>query len=190
MPNPTLKRHLPATLPPRMADAWRHSMALRGDATFFEVFGNNPELYAWYRERFYGELFNAGCCERRAKEILRLRLSSVHGCRFCNQGNRVAAADAGLVASEIEAVAAGDGAALTPRDRAVLALAEQMLLTNPAGALDAELHAALHEHYDDAQILELGVVAAVLTGMAKMLFVFDLVEKEASCPFPHLAEPV
>ena len=28
------------------------------------------------------------------------------------------------------------------------------------------------------------MVMAVLTGMAKMLFTFDLVEKEESCPFP------
>ena len=41
----------------------------------------------------------------------------------------------------------------------------------------------LSEHFDDAQIIELGMVGAFLSGMAKFLFVFDLVEKEADCPF-------
>ena len=45
----------------------------------------------------------------------------------------------------------------------------------------------LSEHFDDAQIIELGMVGAFLSGMAKFLFVFDLVEKEADCPFKTAA---
>ena len=40
-------------------------MALRGDATLFEVFGNNPALYNWYTKRFYGEVFDGGTVPRR-----------------------------------------------------------------------------------------------------------------------------
>ena len=36
--------------------------------------------------------------------------------------------------------------------------------------------------FDDGAIYELGVIAAVLTGMAKFLFVYDLVEREPNCP--------
>jgi len=184
MPNPVLPRTASDQLPTRLHEGWQRSMELRGDATFFEVFGANPPLFDWYTERFYGELFYGGCVDRRSKELLRLRLSSVHGCKFCNQGNRVDAKAAGLSDGELDAIATGDPAALAERDRAVLALAEQMQLSNPAGQLDKALYARLREHFDDAQVLELGVVAAVLTGMAKMLFVYDLVEKEDYCPFP------
>ena len=60
---------------------------LRGDATWFEVMAHAPELYDWYGE-FYARLFRAGRVERVIKELTRLRLSTTHGCRFCNQGNR------------------------------------------------------------------------------------------------------
>ena len=49
--------------------------------------------------------------------------------------------------------------------------------------VDDTLMAQLQEHFSDAQIIELSMVCAVLSGMAKMLFALDVVEKEASCPF-------
>lgn len=183
MPNPALNRLPKEQLPARLRAASERSIALRGDATFFEVFGNNPALFDWYLDRFYGELFAGGSVDRRSKELLRLRLSSVHGCRFCNQGNRLDATAAGFSDDQLRAIADGDEASLSGRDAAVLTLANQMLLTNQSGSISEKTHRQLAEHFDDGQILELGVVAAVLTGMAKMMFVFDLVEKEDYCPF-------
>jgi hypothetical protein len=58
-----------------------------------------------------------------------------------------------------------------------------MALTNPKGRIDASLHARLTPHFTDGQLVELGVIMAVLCGMAKMIFAFDLVEKEETCPF-------
>ena len=48
-------------------------MALRGDATFFEVFANHPDLYRWYVGSFYGEVFRGGKVAQPYKELLRLR---------------------------------------------------------------------------------------------------------------------
>ncbi len=62
-----------------------------------------------------------------------------------------------------------------------------MALTNPGGRMDRALYDALREHFDDAEICELGVVMAVIGGMAKLSFVLDLVEKESYCEF---AKPV
>ena len=58
-----------------------------------------------------------------------------------------------------------------------------MLLTNPDGALSRSLYDDLNKHFSDGEILELGMIMAVLAGMAKFLFAFDLVEKEEYCPF-------
>ena len=184
MPDPFLRRIPPAELEPDLAAAHRHSLLLRGDATFFEVFGNHPELYRWYTQSFYGDVFTGGRVERRIKELVRLRLSTVHGCRFCNQGNRVDALDAGLSDADIANVGDPSSPHWPAREAAALQLAEQMLLTNPSGRLDAELYADISAHFDDGEILELGLVLGVLTGMAKFLFAFDLVEKEDDCPFP------
>ncbi len=64
----------------------------------------------------------------------------------------------------------------------MLKLAEEMDVTNTHGYMSDELHADLSAHFTDAEIFELGVTMAILCGMAKLLFCFDLVTREASCP--------
>ena len=186
MPETFLERVPRDELPEPLREAWRKSMAVRGDATFFEAFGNHPELYDWYVNSFYKEVFYGGKVSRRVKEMIRLRLSQAHGCRFCNQGNRLDAREAGLTDEEIDALAAAGGdyenGPFTGPERAALRLADQMLLTNPNGALSKPLYEELRGHFSDGEILELGLVLGVLTGMAKFLFAFNLVEKEDNCP--------
>jgi hypothetical protein len=57
-----------------------------------------------------------------------------------------------------------------------------MALQKMDGHLDGERYGDLRRWFSDAEIFELGVTMAVLTGMAKFLFVADLVPTEASCP--------
>jgi len=75
----------------------------------------------------------------------------------------------------------------TDPDKAVLAYAEQVALTNMNGRLTPPLYARLRAHFSEADILELGVAMAVISGMAKLSFVLDLVEKEGYCPFASRA---
>ena len=77
MPAPFVQRIPPDDMPSDLRAVHTKSMELRGDATFFEVFANHPELYRWYSERFYGEVFHGGLVDRRTKELVRLRLSVV-----------------------------------------------------------------------------------------------------------------
>ena len=62
-----------------------------------------------------------------------------------------------------------------------------MSFYNVDGHVSEELHAQLAEHFDDAEIFELGITAAVLVGMTKFLFAFDLGVQMESCPVPWLA---
>ena len=62
-----------------------------------------------------------------------------------------------------------------------------MTFTNPRGYMDEGLHAELAAHFSDAEIFELGMTMAVLCGMAKFLFCFDLVTREGNCPVPRPA---
>ena len=183
MPSPLLKRVPPNDLPENLRAGWRDSMELRGDATFFEVFGNNPGLYDWYTQRFYQEVFYAGTVSPRIKELVRLRLSTIHGCRFCNQGNRQDALAAGLTETEIDGLNNYENAVFSAAEKAALRLADQMLLTNPDGELSKTLYDDLKRYFSDGELLELGLIMAVLSGMAKFLFAFDLVEKEEYCIF-------
>ena len=59
-----------------------------------------------------------------------------------------------------------------------------MALQNMDGHLDEDLYAALRRSFSDGELFELGIAMAVLTGMAKFLFIADSVPKEASCPVP------
>ena len=59
----------------------------------------------------------------------------------------------------------------------------EVALTNPNGRLTPALYRRLRAHFSEADILELGVAMAVISGMAKLSFVLDLVEKESYCPF-------
>jgi AhpD family alkylhydroperoxidase len=184
MPETLLHRVPPESLPADIADMWRRSMDLRGDATFFEAFGNHPELFAWYIDSFYGGFFRSGRVEQKLKELLRLRLSTLHGCKFCNQGNRLDALAAGITAEQVESIEDPDSPAFNELEKATLRLADEICLTQPRGSLDESLYSDLKKHLDDAQIMELGMVAGLLTGMAKFMFVFNLVEREPTCPFP------
>ena len=186
MPHPVLRRVPRAEMTPRLQGEYDAALKLRDDATMQEVGANAPELMAWYRDEFYGKLFYSGRVDIRSKELLRYRLSMMHGCAFCNKGNRVAANQAEVSAEQLAHILDENHACFSPRDRAVLRVADQIVMTNMNGQLDAALHAELKPFFDDAQIFELGMVAGILTGMAKFIFVYDLVEKEANCPIVPL----
>ena len=73
-------------------------------------------------------------------------------------------------------------------EKAVLALADEMVMTNHEGRLSDAQKAALLAHFSPEQAFELAMTSAVLTGMAKFLFVFDLVTREDSCPIVRPGE--
>ena len=64
----------------------------------------------------------------------------------------------------------------------MLALGEQLALTQPKGKLNPALHRELAKHFSDAEILELGLIGGILAGVAKFMFAYDLVEREETCP--------
>jgi AhpD family alkylhydroperoxidase len=188
MPNPVLRRVPRDEMTERMRADFDTAKSLRDDATMNEVGANAPELMEWYKDEFYGKLFFAGRVEPRLKELLRYRLSMTHGCAYCNKGNRVSAQKHGVKPEQIKWIMNEDADCFDAKERAVLRLADQIVMTNMHGNLDQKLYAELKPHFDDAQIFELGMVAGILTGMAKFIFVYDLVEKEANCPVVPLTE--
>ena len=176
-------------LPSHMQEPWDKAMKVHGDATFTEVMGASPFIYDWYINDFYKKVFYSGRIDVRIAELIRLRLANVHGCAFCNRNDRRAALDAGVPQEQIDSLDAYETGPFTEAEKAALALADVMVLTNPKGHVTPELHARLKANFDDATLVEFGVVMAVLCGMAKFIFAYDLVEKEDYCPFmPAAAE--
>lgn len=182
MPETQLHRIPRQDLPESLQPVWDQLSGLTGDATFVEVFAQAPELISFVMDRFYGDIFYAGRVDLRFKEIARLRLSQIHGCRTCNLQNTAGARSAGLSDEQIAALGGTGEGDFTEAETAVIDFADQVALTNHAGELDAALYERLSRHFSDAQICELGVVMAVISGMAKLSFVMNLVEREENCP--------
>ena len=162
--------------------AWDGLNGLTGEPTFVEVFAQAPELLDFVMTRFYGEIFFAGRVEQRYKQLARLRLSQIHGCATCNKQNVPGALAEGITQGQVDALDDVDNGPFTEAEAAVVRFAEQVALTNHSGHLDADLYASLSRHFSDAEICELGTVMAVISGMAKLAFVMDLVEREPYCP--------
>jgi alkylhydroperoxidase family enzyme len=172
-----------AQLAPTWQPAWDMLNGLTGSATFVEVFGQAPQLLEFVMNQFYMKLFFGGEVAQRYKQIARLRLSLLHGCQTCNRQNIPGALGAGFTQEQVDALAREDFTPFTPAERAVIDYASQVALTNMNGELSPQLYAALRAHFSESDILELGTVMAVISGMAKLSFVLNLVDKESYCPF-------
>lgn len=174
-------------LAPQWQPAWEFLNKLTGDATFVEVFAQAPEMLEFVMQQFYAKVFFGGSVEQRYKQLARLKLSLIHGCRTCNQQNIPGALQAGFSQTQIDALVGGYAEPFTPAERAVIDYAQQIALSNMDGQMTAELFGRLRANFSEAQILELGTAMAVISGMAKLSFVLDLVERESYCPFAPAA---
>jgi alkylhydroperoxidase family enzyme len=187
MADTLLARTPRAELPVQFHLAWDTMERLTGEPTFVEVFASNPEMLDFVMNRFYAGVFFGGNVAQRYKQLARLELSLLHGCRTCNRQNVPGALEAGITQAQVDAMLDFECGPFTDAEKAVIAYAREVALTNPDGRMTPELHRRLAAHFSQADILELGVVMAVVSGMAKLSFVLDLVEKEPYCPFAGTA---
>jgi alkylhydroperoxidase family enzyme len=183
MSNTLLTRTPRARLPEPFRPAWDAMQALTEEPTFVEVFASNPAMLEFVMERFYAGVFFGGQVDQRFKQLARLKLSLLHGCRTCNRQNVPGALAAGVSQAQIDAMNNYESGPFTEAEKAVLAYAEQVALTNVDGRLTPSLYRRLRAQFTEADMLELGVAMAVISGLAKLSFVLDLVEKESYCPF-------
>ena len=182
-PQPSINKVPRDDLPQHMQVGWDQANELTGDATFIEVSGNNQEVYDWYFKDFYKKLFYSGRLETSLVELVRLRLANVHGCAFCNKGDTAHALKSGISQEQVDSLGDYLLGPFTNREKAALKLADEMVLNNQRGDLNLELYKELKKDFTDGEIYELGMIMAVLVGVAKFTFVFDLVEKEDYCQF-------
>ena len=172
-------------LPDEFHTAWDVLNRLTGEPTFVEVFAGAPKLLRFVMGDFYSNIFFGGHVDNRYKQLVRLKLSLVHGCHTCNLQNIPGALDAGISQEQIDSMNKFETGPFSDQEKAVLRFAEQLTLTNMDGRMSSGLHEQLSRHFSDAEICELGVVGGVISGLAKMSFVMGLVEKEDYCPFAN-----
>ena len=77
-------------------------------------------------QQFYAKVFFGGKVEQRYKQLARLKLSLIHGCRTCNKQNVPGALEAGFTQAQIDALIDGSAEPFAPAERAVIGYANRL----------------------------------------------------------------
>ncbi len=169
----------PQDLPPFLKsmhdDATENDWSTRHCA---RAFAAHPGILESYLAFYYP--FHAGdagsVLDRRIKELVRLRIATLNGCKTCKAA-RLAPGDV----SEREAAVGVDDPAdmeFSARERAALALAEQMALDHHN--FDDGAMRALRQHFSQAETLELMMMIGQYIGFGRMLAMLQL--EKTHCP--------
>ncbi len=176
-------------LPDFFHAAWDHSEK-NGDTVQWEVLANSPVAAQWFADS-YRMLYYSGTVDQRLKLLVRCRLARSNGCAMCSAMNTEAMLAEGFTPDAVDAVTAWPEPFVpepfSPIEIAVLNYTDQIVAANLNGALDAELYTELRQFFDDAEIVELGMLMSFFTGTSKWMMAADLMPKLASCPLPGAA---
>ena len=142
------------------------------------AFAAHPDILERYLAFYYPfHASDAGSVlDSRTKELVRLRIATLNGCKTC----KAARLAPGEVSEREAAVGVDDSAntAFSARERAALALAEQMALDHHA--FDDAAMRALRQHFSEAETLELMMMIGQYIGFGRMLAMLQL--EETHCP--------
>ena len=147
------------------------------------AFAAAPELLEQYLNGFYynwhsntGAAAGVARLSSREKELVRLRIATLNGCQTCRAARLSANTVSEHEALSVDAYDKADG--YSGRERAAIRLAERMALDHLS--IDDEVIRELHEHFDDAELLELLMMAGQYIGFGRLLAVLQL--EEVTCP--------
>lgn len=108
----------------------------------------------------------------RLMELVRLRIAFHNQCRHCMSVRSGAAIEDGLTEGLVCSLEKpADAPDMTEAERAAVAFADKFASDHLS--IDQKMLARLAEHFDGAQIQELGIWAAFCTGFGRMGAVFD-----------------
>lgn len=115
----------------------------------FRTLARSPRVF---QRLLAGNLLDAGPLPLRQRELVILRVCALNGCEYeWGVHVRFFAEQASLTPAEVAATVHGDGADWSEADGALLAAVEQL---DRSTRLDDAAWAALHRHFDEAQVLE------------------------------------
>ncbi len=124
--------------------------------------------YPWHRNDGVGSL------EPRLKELVRLRIATLNGCKTCK------AARLDPTVTEEEAASGVDSSdfEFSARERAAISFAEKMAVSHHE--IDEDDIAKLKEHFSETELLELMMMSGQYIGFGRMLAILQL--EEVHCP--------
>ena len=151
------------------------SIKLTGDAFFLKVFGSNTKVAEVYYEEFYKKIFYKGSVDIRIKEIIRLRLAGISGCKYCISVDEHSAMKNGV--SEVDIFNAKNNKIDEFDDslKNILKLVNRISLSKASERAEKEIIEQALNDFSQGQFVEILFVTAILAGMGNMLGSADLV---------------
>ncbi len=159
----------------RMVDAIKPEERTPLENGLMRYFAHRPELASGLMA-FAGSLKRNRKLDSRLVELVRLRVAFHNQCRSCMAIRYTDAIDAGLTEDLVCSLERPyDAPDLTPPERAALRFGE-LFATNHL-AIDDDLFADLHEHFDDGEIVELALDVALFVGVGRLGAILHMVEE-------------
>jgi uncharacterized peroxidase-related enzyme len=123
---------------------------------FYRTMANRPEILKAFVP-FYASVAGRGSVERRIKELVYLTVSYANECAYCTAAHLASGKKAGISEDEIRALQTQQDHSFAPAEKAAILYARE--LTQSADGRDTR--EALYEHFNDEQIVEITLVAAL-----------------------------
>ncbi len=123
---------------------------------FFRTMANRPEALKTFVP-FYGAVMGPGSVERRIKELVYLTCSFANHCSYCSAAHTASGKKAGITDDELRALQDAENGSFSAPEQAAIRYARE--LTRTANA--TETRAALAEHFNHEQIVEITLVASM-----------------------------
>jgi len=154
------------------------SINLTGDAFFLKVLGSNSKVSEVYYEEFYKKIFYKGTVDIKTKEIIRLRLAGISGCRYCISIDEHSALQNGVSEEEIFNAKSNKIDRFDDSLKNILKLVNHISLSKASERAEKEIIEQVLSDYSQEQFVEILFVTAILAGMGNMLGSADLVETD------------
>jgi uncharacterized peroxidase-related enzyme len=123
---------------------------------FFRTMANRPEVLKSFVP-LYGAIVGPGSVDRRTKELVYLSCSYANECAYCTAAHMASGKKAGITVEEMEAIQTEQDHGFSQPERAAIQYARELTRTADAD----ETRAALLEHFNDEQVVEITLVAAM-----------------------------
>lgn len=123
---------------------------------FFRAMANRPEVLKNFVP-LYGAVTGPGTVERRVKELVYLTCSYANECAFCTAGHVKSGHKAGITEEEMQALQTEQDHGFSESERAAIQYARELTQTAAAD----ESREKLFEHFNDEQVVEITLVAAM-----------------------------
>ena len=123
---------------------------------FFRTMANRPDVLRSFVP-LYQAVMAPGSVDRRTKELAYLACSYANECAYCTASHVASGGKGGITAEEMEAIQTEQDHGFAAPERAVIRYARELTQTADAD----ETRGELLEHFNDEQVVEITLVAAM-----------------------------